>query len=189
MSEEAPKPKKRRGRPPKLEKPSIVCVPTVPHTGSKFVAKHLLQDFRELNPRRDTGAGVYWAHVWPDMRPYWDEVLTKGPVIVPMRKPRDIMLSHARRGRPLEDVLFLFDNLVEWVLPHDPLFLPIDAQDRDQWLADINKATGLDLKTEWPRVGSIGIAKAKVNEAKVNKFAAELTERHADLLSRFYDLP
>lgn len=44
------------------------------------------------------------------------------------------------------ELLKSFDNQIDH-------YLPIDVEDRDEWLIDINLLHGLKLKTDWPIIG------------------------------------
>jgi hypothetical protein len=49
--------------------------------------------------------------------------------------------------------------MYQWIIneldPLDPYYLPVDlAKTRQQWLDAINEGIGLNLKTDWPVIGS-----------------------------------
>ena len=136
----------------------IVAAPTVEHAGTRFVID-LFRGFQHRHPQEGIAPGadiLVQAHFGQAKN--WgrfEEILQEysPPVVIPVRRLHSIVLSWERRGKGFETLdleLAMMVNMVD----ADPYWLPIDADDRDEWLAEINDGLGLNLYTEWPIVGS-----------------------------------
>ena len=135
----------------------IIVLPTVPGTGSNFVLRDILKGYTKLqNERGHKGDGVVFSHIDPKskvlelLKPF----LEKYPAIVPLRHPLSCAKSWKSRRRPISEMMKYWENLIQNMDPYDPYYLPIDQDDRDEYLARINKSLGTDFKTDWPIINS-----------------------------------
>lgn len=126
-----------------------VVVASVRHTGTRFVTNHLLADRRRTEFVPGPGE-YYFNHADPQQLHTIRERAKLFPCIVPMRDPRAVAISWKKQRRDLADMVSNFHNLICGIDSLDPYYLPLDAPDRDEWLAHINANTDLDLKTDWP---------------------------------------
>lgn len=126
------------------------------HTGTYFVTKHLLSSLTERPIKHGIiGPGLYSDHVYPHKRGLWYDVLSKSDhVIVPLRHPAVVAESWKKRNRPKLELIEQFEELIGFVDQFQPLYLPLDVDDRDNYLGKINAATGLELETSWPVIHS-----------------------------------
>lgn len=118
----------------------------VPHAGNHFIFEHLMAGMR---PEVD--------HVEADrVCKIRDRMRGGTPAIVPMRHPREVARSWVFRGYAYPQAFKLTElsdcwrRLVTGIDPLGPLYLPLDADDRDDWLEQINTSLGLNLSTDWP---------------------------------------
>jgi hypothetical protein len=132
----------------------VIVVASVPHSGTRFVFEHLLED----QPRAAvTDTEGYFVQHTEDR---WLKTLTgliqQWPCIVPLRHPRDVAASWCKHQHCNQEYytpdrfLLLWRNLIEYIDPLKPLYLPLDAQNRDDYLEKIRSEIGLDLVTDWP---------------------------------------
>jgi len=76
------------------------------------------------------------------------------PIIIPLRHPYLVQESWVRRGKPLSELIENFKLLINELDPLNPLYLPIDVENRQDYLDEINKKLDLDLRTNWSIVNS-----------------------------------
>lgn len=155
-------------------RPPVVFLPTLRHSGSNFVADLL-------------GLPVYRLKVWTGepgtVRTHFDGLHNlarvyafNGPVVIPLRRPEAMTRSHmARYGH----VAMLTSGLIElrrFIESREPLWLPIDAPDRDKYLARLSEGLGMELTTDWP-----------VIDSRSPDYSGAVTPiGHEDFFSRFY---
>lgn len=167
----------------------IICVPTVQHTGSFFVTRHLLDGYPEQPIRTDNYAsGVYFDHVNPEKRVFWQPLLDcANAIIVPLRHPVIVAESWRRKGKPLDDMYAQWDMLIDFVDPYQPAYLPLDVDIRDAHLGAINERYNLKLQTRWPvinsKVKTYGLDRQNL---PIDTQLQQLLDRLDPLLSRFY---
>ncbi len=140
----------------------LVIVASVPHTGTHFLIELLglpivNPDNISLNEvvtgvRQDSYVSrhVYSQGGNLDFTKEWgwkSGVMT----IAPLRHPMATAQSWRNRGMPIADMVDCFHNLM--FLDPQPIYLPIDAECRQQRLEVIRIATGLLCETEWEIVG------------------------------------
>ena len=136
----------------------IVVVVSVPHSGTQFVFKQLLGWLEPeiRNPARSADKhGKIWFHVDPD-RLVELRSLTDYPWIVPMRHPLRIGESWKGRHKRLDRLVELLEIQRNFVHQFNPLYLPIDAANRQDFLTEINQRLGTELETDWANFTSTG---------------------------------
>lgn len=167
----------------------IVCVPTVQHTGSYFVANHLFSDWPK-HPIKNAPLehGVYFDHVWPHKRQWWEELFEEtDAIIVPLRHPAVVAESWKRRGRPFREMCDQWRMMRDVIDAYEPSYLPLDVEDRQSYLDAINERYGLSLATSWPVIHS----KRQTNEIDWRTFypddrTQDLVDELEPLIGRFY---
>lgn len=134
----------------------IIACPTIQHTGSYFVVRHLFKGYKHLlfNQTASNDDCIYFDHVWPHKRKMIKEVCDNHPVIIPLRHPKVCALSWEHRGRELDDMCAMFREVVNVYDKYKPYYIPIDTDYRQSSLDSINLKLGLKLETTWPEVHS-----------------------------------
>lgn len=133
----------------------IICAPTIEHSGTRFVID-LFKGFIHKRPNELIGQGdiLVQTHFGQKHWGRFEAILESDPpIVIPLRKLHSIFLSWERRQKgftQLDTELAMMTNMVD----RDIYWLPIDSEDRDEWLSDINQGLGLNLYTDWPIVGS-----------------------------------
>lgn len=129
----------------------ILLCPTVQHTGSYFLVKHLLAEFSEAPIRGElTDGSVIFDHLLDSKMERWRWLLERYPAISPMRDPVQVIYSWQRREKPLSDLESQFANL----MGIETLILPIDSPCRSDHLQRLNDEFGLRIKSHWPVIHS-----------------------------------
>jgi len=154
-----------------------ILVPTVPHTGTRFMRDELLVGIE----------GVYVQHVRP---PEMDDLIRYAEqaeaVIVPIRHPIHVVESWKVRSQPLEVLPIFWDNLSLILVHCEPLMLPMDQSSRDDYLKIINDSLGWSLQTSWPRVSGGRAPHCAVLTTEEIDLAIGIYRRHLSWLSKIY---
>lgn len=116
---------------------------SVMHTGSKFLFNHLLRDVK-----------MEWEHKHIGANEDVNGWLHERPCLVPMRHPEAVAVSHYTRYGSVDKMCHGFRQLVKFADPLGPYYLPLDTDDRQDYLDRINERFGLSLQTRWPIIGS-----------------------------------
>jgi hypothetical protein len=116
---------------------------SVEHSGTRFVKNHLLRGcltrYHHLTP--------YHAAFIRQLIPRFDNLF------VPMRNPFEVARSWARKGMTLPLLPGRFDFLAS-LTNYDPIWIPVDAQNRVDYIAEAVRRTGLQLDPgDWPKIG------------------------------------
>ena len=150
-------------------KPSILVL-SIEHSGTRFVKNHLLR-----------GHWNRYQHLVPHQREYIERMPGMYEfTFVPLRAPMEIARSWARKGMSMKLLADRFEMLATMFDSQEPLWIPLDSPDREEYLEAARSATGLDLDPRgWPRVGqdrsvpSYDEARALLQTAKIKKFFSE----------------
>lgn len=133
----------------------MIACPTVEHSGTHFVLNLFEQaGFTQAPPKVGTRI-VCHAHFGQKNWDVLDELIEarEPPVVIPVRPLHAIFLSWEARDKNTDLLDGRFKLLTDQI-ERDPYWLPIEAADRDAWLAEINEGLGLHIETQWPVVGS-----------------------------------
>jgi len=163
----------------------IVLVPTIPHTGTTLVLKHLLPFLPDMrNPKR-CGHGKIFCHIYEERIAELLPLLEKYPAVIPLRHPEKVAISWKARKKDLNELWGLWETLVDVIDPYHPLYLAIDSAGRDQALRSISKTLGLDLKTDWSVIASTGLTATLTEEEKeqANRFEEFYVKRSPSLMA------
>lgn len=125
---------------------------SVRHTGTMFTLE-LIRDFV--------------PHVFRHIDLDHIDFLTaaEAPIIVPMRNPHLVGQSwlgsyaagidtYNNEQWNLAKLRWSWDALLNIILPKKPLFLPVDTENRQQYLDKINATLGQNFKTQWKPVNA-----------------------------------
>lgn len=131
----------------------MVVIPTVQHTGTIWLAKHLFggNGFEVCTFRGEarTDKVVHYGHCWPGELKYMRPLLKRYPAVVPLRHPHLVFEAWRRRHRTHFEMLLQWSILINEVDKYKPLYLPIDRPDRDKYLRAINRRLGVELNPDW----------------------------------------
>jgi len=124
-------------------------IPTIQHTGTKLLYKMFPQEFAHCSLREDSDQDnvLYVGHLTGNSIGLIKKL--DQPMIIPLRHPYLVAKSWELRGKPLTELTENFKLLVNELDPLSPLYLPIDVENRQDYLDKINKELGLELRTEW----------------------------------------
>ena len=149
---------------------------SVEHSGTRFVRNHLLR-----------GHVNSYHHLVPAHRQFLEGLFSKyRNVFVPLRHPLQIAWSWARKGLALQLLPGRFDFLAS-LQQRSPIWVPVDASDRMNYIHEARRRTGLELDPgDWPKVGhdraNLGYRLTDDDLAIVRP----AIERHAQFFERFY---
>lgn len=167
---------------------SVIVVPTVHHTGTKFVYNDLLGALSELSPQGPEDV-MQLTRKEIEERPFRQKVrihceecfvgnlrkwCKEFPSIVPLRHPRTMAKAWKFRDKSLDWLNKQWGVLQEEVDIYEPLYLPLDVPDRDLYLSRINFSLGLNLKTDWSNKWSCGFS-AELDEADEEKVKSAMS--------------
>jgi len=143
--------------------PPVVLLPSIQHTGSRFVRWDILKRYEHAQLYENPSEGfckrtVYYEHMGDSRKSYrFRRLLPLYPTIVPLRHPRRVFKSWIDRGQNVEDCINEWVNLIEIVIPHNPYYLPIDSVDREVYLQKINEDLNVRNDQNWrPRGNNKG---------------------------------
>ncbi len=92
------------------------------------------------------------------------ECLGVAVIVVPLRHPRIIARGWKSRAKSMEMLSYQWMMLKEIVDPYKPYYLPIENDDRDEWLATFSKGIGRYVDDSWPVVGKSPEPKPDLNK-------------------------
>ena len=133
----------------------MLFLASVYHCGTRFCRESLLSDFNFDPHTIGTCPQATHIHIEPahfKSLQYWLNAAEH--IVVPLRHPVLVAESWKARGLDLEALDEQWCTLADVVVPHDPIYLPVDHPDRCLYLEVLNQRIGLDLKTDWEKVGA-----------------------------------
>ena len=152
----------------------MIVIISVRHTGTRFVRSHLI-DCKYMNRH----VGERYLH---QVEPYIDNNL-----VIPLRRLDRIIVSWERRDMGLEGLRDSLNELIDKYDHRDPYYLPIDSDDRDEFLKALNEGMDTDFKTDWPVVDSDKNSSQSNYSDIINKeYANILISEFDQFFSRFY---
>lgn len=140
----------------------------MPHTGSHFAVNTIGLPLRNWDKGGVAAQNLYHVYDGESLSIIKQAHSEGAMLVVPMRHPMSVAQSWANRGKPIvehpvhEPMIKLFRNLIEHIVPLNPLYLPVDVPDREKYLAKLSKAVGRELKTSWDRVSHHDIRPARL---------------------------
>lgn len=140
----------------------MIFVLSVRHTGTFFVYEELL---KRQATRYHFGER------------YWHQA--DGDVIVPLRSLDSIIQSWDGRQLDPKDLDKALCEMTRYVRKNKPYILPIDHDNRQEYLDRINEGLGLSLKTDWPVINKKNFQSPLGSDFSV-------CERHRPFFDRIY---
>lgn len=165
----------------------IYTIPAIQHTGTKLLARMF--------------GDIHWASFYEDTSEHSNALylghLTKNSIeaikrlnhriIVPLRHPYLVAESWNRRNKPISELIENFRLLVNEVDKLNPLYLPIDTDNRQDCLDNINQELGLNLTTNWEVVNSKkDTYNLRHKDIKPDPSVKALVDEIEEFLKRFY---
>lgn len=153
--------------------PPFLLLPTLRHSGTHFVFALIGAPWFKLSKWRGE-RGIVHLHFDSDM----DGMirLLPAPVLIPLRRPDAMAKSHMARYGHVDFLMLGLERLLSFAAQCKPYWLPIDAPDRDKYLAKLAHGLSMDLETDWPVVDS----RSPAYTGTVPDIG------HKDFFSRFY---
>ena len=99
-----------------------------------------------------------------------------------MRHPARVYESWVRRRKNLEMLNNQFRNMVDIVHPHNPMYLVIDHEGRDERLKEINNVLGTDLKTDWSVWTLKNTSDIPITGEMINRVPGFVTEFYENII-------
>jgi hypothetical protein len=172
----------------------MIIVPTIRNTGSRFVLHMLgvpvprqadLLTWRGSN--RATEDSIIFDHIFPHQKHIFLPLIRDHLTIVPLRHPYLTAKSWDDRGHDKADLVAMWRVLVTDIDPLNPYYLPLDVDNRADYLENIIENTGLPLETDWTPQGSKhGNHELRYQDVFPNPDMDELVDEIGDFLNRFY---
>lgn len=155
----------------------LIIVPTVKHTGSHFIRDDLLRDYEKVplkgphsyimeniegvKTKRKISEAALMDHLIYSKVQQFQKLITKdGNIcITPLRHPKLVAKSWLDKGLELKpDFYQMWTSLIDleqFLVKKDSkiYFLPLDVDDREDYLEALNEGTGLGLHTNWEATG------------------------------------
>ena len=108
------------------------------------------------------------------------------PAIIPLRHPHLMMESWKRRGKPVKDMVTAYRRILE-LDSFDPYYLPMDVEDRAEYLNKIEDGLNISLGTDWPIVNSKEhTSDLNWKEIVPDEETSQLVNEIIPFLNRFY---
>jgi hypothetical protein len=128
-------------------------IPTIQHTGTKLLA-NMFEGFKRISFIEESEADnvLYLGHLTVNSIDNIKKL--KNPIILPMRHPYLVAESWKRREKPLSDLVINFRLLINDIDKLDAMYLPIDVENKQDYLDEINEKLGLSLYSDWNVVNS-----------------------------------
>ncbi len=130
---------------------------------------------------------IIFDHVLPHQKHLFLPLIAEHTTIVPLRHPYLTAKSWDDRGMDKADLIAMWEVMANEINPLDPFYLPLDVENRQDYLDELNEWTGLGLKTDWAPQG------VKNNNADLRHTdlvpcdeILALCERIEPFLDRFY---
>lgn len=129
-------------------------IPTIQHTGTKLLYGMFPEGFTHYSfyEEPESPNALHVGHITENSVEAIKRLDCQ--MIIPLRHPYLVAESWRRRNKPLSELFDNFMILVDELAPLDPLYLPIDAANRQDYLNKINKRLDLRLNTNWNVVNS-----------------------------------
>ena len=172
----------------------MIIVPTIRNTGSHFVlrllgkqhpAKADILTWRGLD--RMEPDSVIFDHVFPHQKHLFLPLIENNITIIPLRHPYLTQKSWSDRNHEKSDLVGMWETMANDIAPLNPFFLPLDVDDRQDYLDALNDATGLGLKTDWkPHGVKHNNFKLRYTDIEPTEKILALCEEIKPFLDRFY---
>lgn len=164
----------------------MIVVSTIPHSGSRLLVDEILKTPWQALANKPKPGFNYFEHIYTHNAPLHKMRMEQYSAIVTLRHPLLVASSWKQRGMDIGEMCVCWYILVEQLDKYEPLYLPIDAKDRDEYLNKINQKLGLDLQTDWPLVNSKFHTDKPIDLGEDQAQVDRLISNISDFLKRFY---
>lgn len=131
-----------------------MIVASIPHSGTRLVVDEILKTPWVHFKDKEKEGHIYCGHIYTYNAPLVKMRMEQYPAIVPLRHPYLTATSWKKRGMDIGEMCIAYYILVDQLDQYNPLYLPIDRPERDDYLKAISKELKRPLKTDWPMVNS-----------------------------------
>ena len=173
--------------------PRIILVPTVPHTGTRFLTDKLFGSVGYERFNVLTGEHVYEKndrvilHSHFQKRRYLDicELVWKYPIMSSLRKPYSILQSWKKRKADSNNFYAQCLQGFTFIYRHWPIMsiLPIEEENRDVYLENLSDTFNVILRTDWAKHESCGIRKDIELTTEENNMIAVLDKMYEEIIN------
>ena len=163
----------------------MILIASVHHTGTNFVWQHLLNGMTEVGMNYShyviPPAYLCFVRIHCDLlqHKYLEYWMKRAHCIVPMRHPLSVAASWKARDKDLSELPGQWQILKNEVALYDPMYLPIDSPDRNNWLHAISRKIDQEIQTDWPVVMSCNKS-AELTEAEREAVVAVMADGFFD---------
>ena len=169
-----------------------IVIPTVPHTGTIFVTKLFISKGYEQIALKETPTQdktLFVGHILNcGLTHRALNLMKKYPAIIPLRHPYLVAESWKRRGKSVTDLVTAYKKIPRLFDPLQPYYLPLDVEDREDYLVNIEKGLNLNLSHDWPVVNSKEhTSELNWKEIEPEESIVELVNEIRPFLDRFYN--
>lgn len=166
----------------------MLAFPTIRHTGSHFIVSLFDLNIDRGMAWKGQGGDFYFDHIDVGRKHRFMQVLRKSDIVVPLRHPKVVAVSWAKRNKDEQELIGCFDILVNEIDPLKPNYLPIDSDYRNVFLKKLNFNMGLNLTTDWqPKASEHRTYGLRHETVTASPAINDLCERINPFLSRFYE--
>jgi hypothetical protein len=130
-----------------------------------------------------------FEHVDTPELDYLLDLVAKNKTIIPLRHPMVTAQSWLARNKCTEQMCRDFRTLYYKFDLLGPRYLPLDVDNRQDYLDKINEDFDLDLQTDWSPAGSerLGYHNLRHQQCNGDSHTLELCKEIKPFLDRFYD--
>ncbi len=133
---------------------------TVRNTGSNSALSIFEPHYTRHNGLYEppTGNDLWFSHTETSNLPQIQfKASVDGPLVLTMRNPLEVARSWIKRRKTLDrEFTEMWRNLFALSKHPDAFWLPVDTEDRDEYLAKISERSGKVFRTGWERKGVTG---------------------------------
>ena len=129
----------------------------------------------------------YFDHIHPALKYRFMPLLEENTIVIPLRHPKVTAESWKSRKKDEQEMIEAWECLVNDIDPFDPIYLPVDSDRRDEYLAGLNEKLGLDLETDWePKGVKQNNHSLRHTDVQASPAVEALCNRIKPFLDRFY---
>ena len=137
----------------------MIIVPTIRHSGSHFLVDLLGYDINKTLPwgqaHKATDDSLIFDHISPYKVDIMLPLIRDNLTVIPLRHPFVVAKSWIDRKKDLSELVAAWETLVYEIDPLEPYYLPLDVEDRQDYLDELNIDTGRSMVTDWTPQGVV----------------------------------
>jgi len=172
-----------------MSPPDVILCATVAHSATRFICDGVFkscgyarEDLGDVPPSEDRKT-ILQVHFSGSNYIRICEEAKKYPVIMSLRRPRSIIKSWRKRYNNTSGLYTQMMLSYYFIQTHEPLLLPVEEPDRAAYLHFMGKALGLDLRTDWEKIGTSIAQERPFNDVDI-QMEEVLTSIYYQILER-----